>query len=98
MSSDTTDMTFGNFTLLEQLMETGHVTSDDDVMFNIRIILITLTLCCGFVSGCQMTLPPVIIAEYLGVENTAIAFGMSNFICGLLTFTRPIIIGESIIS
>ena len=65
----------------------------EESIIQIRIIFIVLTLMCGFVSGCQMILPPVVISEYLGSENTAVAFGLSNFICGILTFTRPIIIG-----
>lgn len=57
-------------------------------------ILICLTLLCGFVSGSQMILPPVVIADTLGQENTAVAFGLTNFFCGLLSFTRPFIFRE----
>ena len=58
------------------------------------IVLICLTLCCGFVSGCQMILPPVLAAELLGQKNTAMAFAMSNFICGFFSFSRPFIFRE----
>ncbi|KAH9415720.1 hypothetical protein DERP_000211 [Dermatophagoides pteronyssinus] len=55
---------------------------------------VLVTLLCGFVTGCQMVLSPVVLADYFGTENTAIAFGMENFICGLLSmFLRPMIIG-----
>ncbi|CAG2119649.1 unnamed protein product, partial [Medioppia subpectinata] len=53
-----------------------------------------LTLVCGFVTGCQMVLPPVVLSEYLGADNTAVAFGLSNFMCGSLTIIfRPLLIG-----
>ena len=56
---------------------------------------VLVTLLCGFVTGCQMVLSPVVLADYFGTENTAIAFGMENFICGLLSiFFRPMIIGK----
>lgn len=55
--------------------------------------LVCLTLLCGFVTGCQMVLPPVVLSEYLGVERTAIGFGISNFICGVIIIFRPFIIG-----
>lgn len=61
---------------------------------NACIVLIFLTLSCGFVSGCQMILPPVLAAEMLGQENTAMAFGLSNFICGFFSFSRPFIFRE----
>lgn len=54
-------------------------------------LLLTLTLCCGFVSGCQMILPAVMAAEMLGHKNTAMAFAFSNFICGFFSFSRPFI-------
>ena len=57
-------------------------------------ILICLTLLCGFVSGCQMILPPVVIADTMGPENTAVAFGLSNFFVGLVSFSRPFIFRE----
>ena len=55
-------------------------------------ILLTLTLVAGFFSGFQMILPPVLLSEYLGPPQTAVAFGLSNFICGILSFSRPFII------
>lgn len=61
---------------------------------NVGIILICLTLCCGFTSGCQMILPAVLAAELLGQKNTAMAFAMSNFICGFFSFSRPFIFRE----
>ena len=55
---------------------------------------VLVSLLCGLVTGCQMVLSPAILADYLGTENTAIAFGMANFLCGLFTLvTRPLIIG-----
>lgn len=55
---------------------------------------VLLSLVCGLVTGCQMVLSPAILADYLGAENTAVAFGMANFLCGLFTLvTRPLIIG-----
>lgn len=56
--------------------------------------LIWLTLLCGFVSGCQMILPPVVIADTMGPENTAVAFGLSNFLLGIFSFSRPFIFRE----
>ena len=56
---------------------------------------VTLTLICGFVTGCQMVLPAVVLSEYLGADKTAVAFGLSNFICGALTIiVRPLLIGN----
>ena len=56
---------------------------------------VALTLVCGFATGCQMVLSPVMLADYLGNENTAISFGLANFVCGIVTLvTRPMIIGE----
>ncbi|XP_054156856.1 uncharacterized protein LOC128955232 [Oppia nitens] len=53
-----------------------------------------ITLVCGFVTGCQMILPAVIISEYVGVDRTAMAWGLSNFICGIVTIIfRPLLIG-----
>ena len=57
-------------------------------------ILTILTLSCGLVSGFQMILPPVLIAESFGPENTAVAFGFANCMYGILSFTRPSIIGK----
>lgn len=58
------------------------------------IQFVLLSLLCGLVTGCQMVLSPAILSDYLGTENTAVAFGMSNFICGAITLaTRPLIIG-----
>ena len=55
-----------------------------------------LTLICGFVTGCQMVLPAVVLSEYLGADKTAVAFGLSNFICGALSIIlRPLLIGIS---
>lgn len=51
--------------------------------------LILIAICCGFVSGCQMVLPPVVIADLMGRENTAVAFGLCNFVYGLCNFGRP---------
>ena len=57
---------------------------------------IILTLVCGYATGCQMVLSPVMLADYLGAENTAISFGIANFLCGIVTLvTRPLMIGES---
>lgn len=59
---------------------------------------VLVSLLCGLVTGCQMVLSPAILADYLGTENTAVTFGMANFICGLMTLvTRPMIIGLSLI-
>lgn len=55
-------------------------------------ILLILTLLAGFFSGFQMILPPVLLSEYLGPSQTAVAFGLCNFICGILSFSRPFII------
>ena len=56
-----------------------------------------LILICGFVTGCQMVLPAVVLSEYLGADKTAVAFGLSNFICGALTIiVRPLLIGNTI--
>ena len=55
-------------------------------------ILLILTLVAGFFSGFQMILPPVMLSEYLGPSQTAVAFGLSNFICGISSFSRPFII------
>lgn len=55
-------------------------------------ILLTLTLLAGFFSGFQMILPPVLLSEYLGPSQTAVAFGLTNFICGISSFSRPFII------
>lgn len=55
-------------------------------------LFLTLILIAGFFSGFQMILPPVLLSEYLGPQQTAVAFGLSNFICGLVSFTRPFII------
>ena len=55
-------------------------------------IFLILTLIAGFFSGFQMILPPVLLSEYLGPSQTAVAFGLSNFICGILSFSRPFII------
>lgn len=53
-----------------------------------------LTLVCGFVTGCQMVLTAVVLSEFLGADNTAVAFGLTNFICGSLTLiVRPLLIG-----
>ena len=55
---------------------------------------VLVSLLCGLATGCQMVLSPAILADYLGTENTAVAFGMANFLCGLFTLvTRPLIIG-----
>jgi len=55
---------------------------------------VLISLLCGLVTGCQMVLSPAILADYLGVQNTAMAFGWANVICGLFTLvTRPLIIG-----
>lgn len=58
------------------------------------ILLLVLTLSCGFVSGCQMILPAVLAAEMLGHKNTAMALAFSNFICGFFSFSRPLIFSE----
>lgn len=55
-------------------------------------LFLFLTLVAGFFSGFQMILPPVLLSEYLGPPKTAVAFGLSNFICGILSFSRPFII------
>jgi hypothetical protein len=61
---------------------------------NSYILLTLLTLCCGFASGCQMILPPVLAAEMLGQKNTAMAFGLCNFICGIFSLSRPFLFSE----
>lgn len=59
---------------------------------------VILTLLCGFFTGCQMVLPPVVISEYFGVERTAVAWGLANFVCGSISMAfRPILIGNYII-
>lgn len=57
-------------------------------------LFLVMTLIAGFFSGFQMILPPVLLSEYLGPSQTAVAFGLSNFICGVLSFSRPFIINE----
>ncbi|CAG2183790.1 unnamed protein product, partial [Oppiella nova] len=37
-------------------------------------VFAALTLICGFVTGCQMVLPAVVLSEYLGSDKTAVAF------------------------
>lgn len=55
---------------------------------------VALTLVCGLMIGCQMVLSPVVLSDYVGRQHIAVAFGMSNFICGLVTLvTRPLTIG-----
>lgn len=55
---------------------------------------VAVALVCGLATGAQMVLSPAILADYLGAENTAVAFGAANFLCGLFTLvTRPLIIG-----
>lgn len=56
---------------------------------------VLVSLLCGAMTGFQMVLSPAILSDYMGVENTAIAFGMSNFLCGAFTLAfRPMAIGE----
>lgn len=58
------------------------------------IHFVALTLVCGLMIGCQMVLSPVVLSDYVGRQHIAVAFGMSNFICGLVTLiTRPLTIG-----
>ncbi len=65
-------------------------------MANSFTIFAVLTLICGFVTGCQMVLPAVVLSEYLGADKTAVAFGLSNFLCGIITIIfRPLMIGKS---
>lgn len=64
------------------------------ITVNTWIQFVLISLLCGLATGCQMVLSPAILADYLGNENTAVAFGLANFICGLFTLvTRPMIIG-----
>ena len=58
------------------------------------LALVCLTLACGLASGCQMVLPPVVAAESLGLENTAMAFAFCNFFCGVFSLTRPLIFSQ----
>ncbi|RWS25666.1 monocarboxylate transporter 12-like protein [Leptotrombidium deliense] len=53
-----------------------------------------ITLVVGFCIGCQMVLPAVVMSEFLGVENTAVAFGFANFISGCFSPIRAILIGN----
>lgn len=60
--------------------------------------IVIVSLICGYVTGCQMVLSPAVLADHVGTENTAVAFGMSNFLCGIITLaTRPLIIGYLLI-
>lgn len=55
-------------------------------------IFLLLTLLTGFCSGLQMILAPVMFSDLLGSDKTAISFGLSNFICGLISLSRPFVI------
>ena len=68
------------------------------ITVNTWIQFVLISLLCGLATGCQMVLSPAILADYLGNENTAVAFGLANFICGLFTLvTRPMIIGKHLL-
>lgn len=51
-----------------------------------------LVLVMGYFSSFQLVLAPVLLAEFLGSDKTAVTFGFVNFVLGIVSFLRPIII------
>ncbi|XP_077532371.1 monocarboxylate transporter 10-like [Haemaphysalis longicornis] len=53
----------------------------------------TVAFANGVQQGCLRTLKPVLVADYLGAENVAVAWGIMGLMAMPLTFCEPMIVG-----
>lgn len=54
---------------------------------------VALTFLYGLIAGGLIFMSPVLLTEYLGMQEATVAFGMSNFLIGVASLFRPFIIG-----